>query len=90
MSSEMVERVARAISHAFREEGSHWDGKWESDAEHHEFLRAARAVISAMREPTEEMLAAGGSGGLSHRDGSPNPHAADACWRLMIDAALKP
>jgi hypothetical protein len=53
----MIERVARAISAAFREEGAFWDGAWETDIEQSAFHDAARAAIEAMREPTAEMEA---------------------------------
>lgn len=56
MSSEMVERVAQAISVAFHEEG-YVEG--ESDPSLWvEFQKAARSAIEAMREPTEAMMRA--------------------------------
>ena len=72
--SEMVERVARAIMWRPEE----WvDLAPEGQAE---LLRAARAIILAMREPTEAMVLANPAwniyGGVYEG------------WRAMIDAAL--
>jgi hypothetical protein len=50
--SEMIERVARALSHAD-------DG--DSDVLFDYYLELARAAIMAMREATPEMIAAGDS-----------------------------
>ncbi len=44
---------------------------------------AARAAIEAMRTPTQEMVQAGGD----YLAG--NYPAAEACFRIMIDAALR-
>ena len=66
--NEMIERVAKVIS-------SHGNGGgavWPHD------MRLARAVIEAMREPTEEMNEAG-SGFVQ----------SEFAWEAMIDAALK-
>ncbi len=67
--SEMVERVARAMLED--SDFKHWID-WES---------AARAAISAMREPTDAMVSAG----LKLVDWN---LGADDAWRAMIDAAL--
>lgn len=48
----------------------------------------SRAVIAAMRLPTEAMLKAGGA--VSQQDGDFNDVCAESCWRAMIDAALTP
>lgn len=45
----------------------------------------ARAAISAMREPTEEMI---DEGGCSLPDYNPGNADAAECWTRMIDAAL--
>lgn len=55
-------------------------------------LKAARAAIEAMREPTGEMCRAGGENVFNERMGAfPEKDAEDAAniFRTMIDAALK-
>lgn len=81
--SEMVDRLARVI-------GAAYDGEADPETTPNNWRRAvsaARDVIAAMREPSEEMKAAEDihwgyncqiCGGLT--DG----------WRKMIDAALTP
>lgn len=71
--SEMVERVARAISKADENDGS--IVTWVS------YRRTARAAIEAMREPTESMMEAGEKHIREGRFSSVN-------WKRMIDAAL--
>lgn len=77
--TDIVERVARAIYEARNGDGQPYMGiilNWP------EYLAQARAAIAAMREPTEEMQAAGAehvrqvSGGMA------------GIYRAMIDAAL--
>lgn len=48
--SEMVDRVARAISKCVSDSDRYWPS----------YVLAARAAIEAMREPTEAMKEAGG------------------------------
>ncbi len=85
----MLEKVARALAHSYgasivgpgqsratREFGWKPDGvHFEQYIEAHwrEHLHAAGFAISAMREPSKEMIATG--------DGD--------IWRIMIDAALE-
>lgn len=76
----MLEKVAEAISISFREEG-YIENESDPD-EWKEFLRAAKAAISAMREPTEEMLEAGFQS--TSYDG-----AIEVAYPKMINAALK-
>lgn len=62
--SEMVERVARAIHHAFRMgipangEMPTWDDPQFGEYRRDHYRSQARAAISAMREPTEAMVEA--------------------------------
>lgn len=75
--SEMVERVARVIS---------WKAHVVSKEQ---ALEAARAVIEAMREPTDEMIGAGSWQAVA-MDG-PHKTVGDgvrASYRAMIAAAL--
>jgi hypothetical protein len=73
-----VEKIARAIDA--------WG--WSGDSDEHHIRRAhsicdAQRAIAAMREPSEEMLKAGGVESAEYR-------CVDLafCWRAMIDAAL--
>lgn len=68
---DMVEKVARAIKDAMQPKGAEWGGGYEE---------AARAAISAMREPTEEMVEAGAA--------ADDCAGFDAIWPTMISAAL--
>lgn len=79
--TEIVELVARAIE----DECAGADPR-----DHAVFVKAARAAIAAMREPTDEMLVAAESAApalatFASREASPS----FAAWRAMIDAALK-
>lgn len=83
--SEMVERVARAISEA---DGAPWEHM--SDAHKRGTREAARAAIEAMREPTpavREQLAAWSANDPGDITGSAN---LDEMWAALIDAALQP
>ncbi len=53
-----------------------------------EYERKARAVIAAMREPTEAMVDAGNANGLNYWRCDPPTADAEASWRAMIDEAL--
>ena len=67
---EMEERIARVLA----DESSGWSSDWPN------FVRAARAVLSGMREPTGAMVDAANR----------NNHPRDIdTWRTMIDAAFK-
>jgi len=73
----MIERVARAIV-ASRNLPEGCEINWP-------LIRAdARAAIKALREPTTDM----GWAGYDQLDYEVTPHAAEACWRAMIDAIL--
>jgi len=85
--SEMIERVARALCRQYELD----DGFSPEQADraaagdmHRNFIKAARATIEAMREPTDEMLAAGCAG---DQEGSFSKSRMD--WQAMIDEALK-
>jgi hypothetical protein len=75
--SEMVDRVAEAISLSFHEEG-YIDGVSDPSI-WREFQSAAREAIAAMRMPTQEMLDRGWEVRSVPR----------YTWENMIDAALK-
>ena len=97
--SEMVERVAMALQAKSREmfgEGGISGiptiyGPWEgvSDRDKGYYRQYARAVISAMREPTEEMMT------TEIEDGEPigkawlDDYSATRVWQCLIDGALK-
>ena len=77
--SEMVERVARAISGG------------DDPANVLEIHRhRAKLAIEAMREPTEAMVDAGRNEPVSHSWGSGGEFITDPdeVWQAMIDAAL--
>ena len=88
MPSEMVRRVARVLA-------DQWDG-WDAMTpdKRERFYADARAAISAMREPTREMVIAG-----SVRYHEPQLHGevrlpylsdeGSLVWERAIDAALK-
>lgn len=76
--SEMVERVAKVL----------WDeiigdGIRKTERDEIEYKIIAHAVIKAMKEPTEEMIAAVGTGECFIED-----HIEDF-YKSMIEAALK-
>lgn len=80
-SESIVERVAKALWEAYRDsipanaEIPHWEDVGEYGRK--TYRAYARAAISAMREPTEEMRRAASF------------DQTDEDWRAMIDAALK-
>lgn len=83
--SEIVERVARAIAHnAWQVRGKIGVDSLAMENRRKASLRHARAAIEAMRHPTTEM----GFAGFDQLDNEASPHAAEACWTAMIDAAL--
>ncbi|RVL37957.1 hypothetical protein [Sinorhizobium meliloti] len=78
--NKMVEKVARSIRRqsSIQEIGLDSDAFWEVD------VWLAEAAIAAMREPTDEMIAAGDMPDCD------NPQKdAEGVYRNMIDAALK-
>lgn len=72
----MVEQVARALARNFN--SYHFD-RGESDVGWEEHTNAARAAITAMREPTRDMCARGSWQRANER----------LMWQEMIDAALE-
>ena len=86
-TSDMVEQVARAIC---AKVDCDYDGILDSAKE--EYRSLARAVIAAMRDPTDKMNATGVSKafgiGLDGPDGV-GPSDAAAIFTAMIDAALE-
>lgn len=81
--SEMIERAARAAGDVYERYGQH--GDLRAFRPKPELLEAmVRAAVSAMREPTEKMLAASArewDGRMSYRS--------SGAWQAMIDEALK-
>lgn len=76
--TEMIERVARAL-----QEG---DDAFPSGSPIDPWYRgAAMAAIEVMREPTDEMLDAGGIAFAHYTD----KRESIRLWQAMIDAALK-
>lgn len=70
----MIQRAAMALANADNGAPTTW----------RMYVDDVRAVIAAMRDPTEAMLSAGSSG--SNCGENPDP---DDVWRAMIDAALE-
>jgi hypothetical protein len=80
--SEMIKRVAAALTAAFEAQGRVFNDN--------EVDWLAEAAIEAMREPTEAMLMAPGEpygGNVPREDGLA---ARRTAWQAMIDEALKP
>lgn len=75
MGEMMIERLAETIGDAmFRELGSPSDWCPPEGA----MQAVARATLGAMREPTDAMIRAAGSGPADR-----------SCWQRIIDAALE-
>lgn len=88
--SEMIERVAMAIhaKHNAPDENEHW---WHVDPSKCRLSRQlARVAIEAIREPTPQMRV---DGGIAWVEALPDSETyvdtADACWKAMIDEALR-
>lgn len=82
----IVERAAKATFAQTQEEGQFVNEPWESPAlakVRELFRKRARAVLEAIREPSEGMNADGMA--VSGLDGETNQHV----WQAMIDAALE-
>jgi hypothetical protein len=78
MTDDMIERVARVL-HLRSDHAPTWDDLgdyWQA-----EYMLDARAVIEAMREPTETMLA-----DSVYFTG--DPVVSERSWQAMIDAAV--
>ena len=80
MPNKMIERVAREMFKILCP-GIRY---LEADKEFYE--EAAKAAITAMREPTEEMVEASFDSTYFQ---TARQSEIKNCWRLMIDAALK-
>jgi hypothetical protein len=77
--NEFVEKLAEALVNSWRQDS--WANQTEigkDNARH-----SVRAVLAAMREPTEAMCSAAGD------DGHTDCVDAAEVWRAMIDTALK-
>ena len=84
MASEMVDRVARALSaRRFAIEGPAYDGRYEA----WRYRDLARDLIQVMADPTEAMI----DDACHGRYGRYSISRVDAerVWRLMIIAALR-
>lgn len=78
-----IERAARAIHNFRQSRGFGGLATWESEPHeiHTLHLDTARAVLEALREPSDFMLDAGGNYVETRLDTREN-------WQAMIDAAL--
>lgn len=88
--SEMVERAAIAAFEAYRTACAPMSGRWEDQTEFSKGIarQQARAVIEAMRTPTEAMnKVAEWNATMAHRE----IKASTAGWlyKVMIEEALK-
>jgi hypothetical protein len=85
MTSPFIEKLARAAYEISPD--THWERA-------HPILQKVvimevRAILTAMREPSEEML----SEGIGYSEITDEAYAKDECrdiWQAMIDAALQP
>lgn len=82
--SSKVEEVARAMHDAVNVTGEPWVYV-KGDAYCEAQMTCARAAIEAMREPNDAMLMAGGEAILN----ADEEWKSNACYRAMIDAALR-
>lgn len=97
MTTEMIERVARALSPNYDDADmcaylakSHGTTASAVQLTLREAAHAkARAAIEAMREPTEAMCLAPDSADICVDQFPINSAEAKSCWQAMIDAALK-
>jgi hypothetical protein len=87
VTSEMVERVARAIA-------ADWGLNWEAPSlDRDAVMSAARAAIEAMRDPTNRMVGASWNAvivdGDAPKGALSRKNICRARWQAMIDAALE-
>ena len=83
--SEWVERVAAAM--AEKANGGKFSDPLFYAPEHKAFwMEVVLTGIEAIREPTKQMMMAGA---LVMPDYDPSVDHAEACWRAMLDEALK-
>ena len=87
--SEMVERVAATIVRAELGDDVDWETCFEGAKERYRTL--ARKAIEAMRDPTDDMMAAGRAANDNYAsEVAPcSSFRANDCWKAMIDDALK-
>ena len=91
MPDTMIERMAASAWEENRrrcaKQGIHL-AEWSDESEElqDDWRAGMRAVLTAMREPAEAMIAAGMDRGRQHWE--PN-NGMRAAWTAMIDAALK-
>lgn len=79
-----LERAAKALEEALREPVNRMWAKPDSEGiEPGDYLSAARAVLTAIREPSEGMVRANSD----HWERGDDPSIAER-WQVMIDAAL--
>lgn len=88
----MIEKVARALyKECFKDRSQVLTPNWEDIGSIYQnsWMEAAKATIGAMREPTEEMVDAGGLI-EAHKDCIfIHDDKATEVFQIMIDAALK-
>lgn len=88
--TEMIERGARALYEDGRRGNQRDSYPW--DQAHDEvaarYRASARAVLAAIREPTEAMLSAGGDAVYGQDPESGSNTVAASAFTAMIDAAL--
>ena len=83
----MIEKCARAACDAaWAKHGEGWDHA--SDWQREEFRLGARAVLTALRDPTPEMVEAGERAAWDDGNHMPAIRAMEAGWTAMIDRAL--
>jgi hypothetical protein len=91
VTSELIERAAKAAYEAYYERAAGLPlAGWDGESEHAKDIARAqvRAVLAAIREPTEAVLRAGATWGTLELDGKLGRDFTPL-WQAMVDAALK-
>lgn len=83
MTTEMQERIARAIWNIRREDEDRCDMELEDMGRRHPVWTEALAVMKAMREPNTRMLAAAQTAWRSDPE-----KKTSTLWRAMLDAEI--
>lgn len=82
MATEFIERAARAMAEALNYDFDKSDfERGDGEPMQFDFILGVRAVLTAIREPSEAVVTAG-------LDLGPD-RASDDYWEAMIDAAIK-
>lgn len=88
-----LERAARAAFDAMQADGAGFGEPWDHALMarvRESYMVATRAVLTAIREPSEGMVRAGGKN-MDHEGATLPDELRDRaleCWKAMIDAAL--